>query len=371
MYEIGQVSRITGLSPHRLRAWEKRYNIQPSARSQTGRRLYDQGTIDRIKLLKRCSESGHRLPNLAALTMEQLRSLAKDALQTGEASAIGFPGLAPKTQQRNVLKLALVNIDQSQIEQVRRSHECRFETLSLSPMQGSLSAASKTLLKSAASTAQNTDASHVALAANLETLQGDVLESCKELLAAGIPVMLCYHFGQRAMCANLEALGVTLHKAPLQTRWLTSFIDQHPAAQETEHDFNSKQNTQPYCEPRFSLEALRHIYQTATTLGCECPNHLSEILLKLNAFETYSAQCPSKDPQDVALHKHIFEQTAHARTLLEALLEKVLIFENMPKHPPEETSDPSVRGKLEGDNLRDIEKDEEGDNEGSNEGGNE
>ena len=69
------VVRRTGLSPHVIRMWEKRYGAVTPARTETRRRLYTETEIARLVLLRQATRLGHSISQVAALPTEQLRIL--------------------------------------------------------------------------------------------------------------------------------------------------------------------------------------------------------------------------------------------------------------------------------------------------------
>jgi len=71
-YPIRVVATRTGLSPHVLRAWERRYRVVVPSRSEGGQRLYSDLDIERLRKLRRLVEAGHAISRLAGLTLEQL-----------------------------------------------------------------------------------------------------------------------------------------------------------------------------------------------------------------------------------------------------------------------------------------------------------
>jgi DNA-binding transcriptional MerR regulator/methylmalonyl-CoA mutase cobalamin-binding subunit len=87
---IKVVAHRTGLSPHIIRMWERRYACVAPHRSTTNRRMYSEEDIERFRLLRLATESGHRISEVATLTPARLREL----VQTDVA------GIAP----RSVLK---------------------------------------------------------------------------------------------------------------------------------------------------------------------------------------------------------------------------------------------------------------------------
>ena len=75
-FEIQYVARRTGLSPHRIRAWERRYGVVAPVRARNNRRLYSESDIDRLTLLRHAVDAGHRIAAAAAMSDEALIRLA-------------------------------------------------------------------------------------------------------------------------------------------------------------------------------------------------------------------------------------------------------------------------------------------------------
>ena len=79
MYPVQVVVRQTGLTPHLLRAWERRYAAVRPTRSASGRRVYSDLDVRRLKLLSRITKQGHPIGSVATLPDEVLENLAKQA----------------------------------------------------------------------------------------------------------------------------------------------------------------------------------------------------------------------------------------------------------------------------------------------------
>lgn len=77
-YAIGAVARKTGLTVHTLRAWERRYGVVEPQRSGGGSRLYSTSDIVRLRLLRRATDAGHSIGQIAELDVEALRDLLRD-----------------------------------------------------------------------------------------------------------------------------------------------------------------------------------------------------------------------------------------------------------------------------------------------------
>jgi DNA-binding transcriptional MerR regulator len=74
-YSIKYVSTITGLSEHRIRAWEKRYQLLTPERSQKGRRLYNDEDIETLSAIGKLIEKGAKIGELAPMSTKELNEL--------------------------------------------------------------------------------------------------------------------------------------------------------------------------------------------------------------------------------------------------------------------------------------------------------
>jgi len=82
-FTIANVEKETGLSKDTLRMWERRYGFPAPERDPGGDRVYPAAQVERLRLIKRLIDQGHRPGHLMALSPEALRSLP--ARDTGPA----------------------------------------------------------------------------------------------------------------------------------------------------------------------------------------------------------------------------------------------------------------------------------------------
>ncbi|MEM1416134.1 MAG: MerR family transcriptional regulator [Myxococcota bacterium] len=71
-YRIGTVARLTGVDPHTIRAWERRYGAIAPRRTEGGTRLYSEGDVQRLRLLKAVTDAGDAIGVVATLVDEEL-----------------------------------------------------------------------------------------------------------------------------------------------------------------------------------------------------------------------------------------------------------------------------------------------------------
>jgi DNA-binding transcriptional MerR regulator len=76
-YSLGLVSRLTGLSPHVLRAWERRYGAVEPLRTEGGTRRYRESDLARLRLIQAAVGAGHPIGDVARLDEAELRRRAR------------------------------------------------------------------------------------------------------------------------------------------------------------------------------------------------------------------------------------------------------------------------------------------------------
>lgn len=86
-HAIKAVSQRTGLSPHVIRVWEKRYGVVRPTRTGTNRRLYSEEEVQRLELLRHATQAGHNISQAARLPNDKLRELMMGATAASTASA--------------------------------------------------------------------------------------------------------------------------------------------------------------------------------------------------------------------------------------------------------------------------------------------
>lgn len=74
-HPINVVARRSGLSTHLIRMWERRYKTVEPERTESGRRLYSEKDIQRLILLRRATEMGESISQVAVLSDEDLIEL--------------------------------------------------------------------------------------------------------------------------------------------------------------------------------------------------------------------------------------------------------------------------------------------------------
>lgn len=81
-HPIKTVAWQTGLSPHVIRAWEKRYQTVQPTRSEGKQRLYSTADIERLTVLRQATEAGFSIGTIASLPTESVQALLMKAVGT-------------------------------------------------------------------------------------------------------------------------------------------------------------------------------------------------------------------------------------------------------------------------------------------------
>ena len=77
-HPIRVAAQRAGLSPAALRAWERRYGAVEPQRSETGRRLYSDADVRRLRLLSEAVAAGRGISLVADLSNEALEELLRE-----------------------------------------------------------------------------------------------------------------------------------------------------------------------------------------------------------------------------------------------------------------------------------------------------
>ncbi len=75
LISIGELSKLTGITTHTLRMWEKRYGAPKAQRLPSGHRRYPKRDVPRLRAIAKALDSGYRASKVVTGTLEQLQSL--------------------------------------------------------------------------------------------------------------------------------------------------------------------------------------------------------------------------------------------------------------------------------------------------------
>jgi len=115
IYTIRYVSQRTGLTSHVIRAWEKRYEAVVPHRSPKNRRLYSEEDVQRLQLLKKATDAGHSISQVAQLDSTELLDLTQR----------GGTTLTSRTPENNARSLPPSAKNSRPLQQSKKNDHCK------------------------------------------------------------------------------------------------------------------------------------------------------------------------------------------------------------------------------------------------------
>ncbi len=304
-YRIGTVSKLTGVDPHTIRAWERRYRAIVPRRTDGGTRLYGDGDVHRLRLLKAVTDAGDAIGVVANLSDGDLRA---------RLAALAGAGDATRGPSASSGRVRVLVIGRGIAERLRERTELEIAR-EAETIEGLLDA------KGAQALVLHLTALGPAPSIALERLQG----------ATGVhTAVVLYEFATRRTLAELARRGAALLRGPLAPAELESSIADLLALARVPRPATpaAAQDDDPP-ERLFDDAQLVRLRDIASSVQCECPNHLATLVESLVAFEAYSRRCESVDAEDADLHGRLARGTGRARAVMEALLVDLMEYDDL------------------------------------------
>ena len=88
LYRIGAFAKRTGITPECLRAWERRYGLEPAERAGKTR-FYSEAQVERLSAIKGLIDQGHPVSALIHLPDAELRRRLRSAAVAPRPEAVG------------------------------------------------------------------------------------------------------------------------------------------------------------------------------------------------------------------------------------------------------------------------------------------
>lgn len=308
MHRTGVAARLAGLPVETLRVWERRYALSDTDRSVHGQRLYSPEQVRRLGLLKQLVDQGHPIGVLAGLPMRQLEDMT--ASQTLPAAAT-----------KQLIRVALLG--ESLIRRIAAGGR---DSLGL------IVRASCNQLAQAESVLQNADAD--LLLVEMSELDDSAVPriAAARRACGAVAVVVLYRFCASATIRQLRAQDCLVARVPPELGELVLLC--RAALANARPPLRERRPVAEAPRPRrFSDEALLSMAAAASSVDCECPRHLADILITLGSFERYSAQCASRNEADAQLHQALQAAAGQALSILESAMERLARAEGLPLPP--------------------------------------
>lgn len=320
-YKIGAVSKITGIGTETLRAWERRYQAVVPGRSESGDRVYSSEDLTKLFLLKNLSDAGNSIGTIARLSVQELKGKWENSVQLSEQRSDqmnAHDGQMAKNQLCRVLLLG--------------------EDFPLRVMDGMSDFDGIELLGHADSIEdwkQQDPASlvHVAIIERPTINEATRKFVSKLLKDMGVwHVIVLYGFGSQIEINQLQSPQVSAIRSSIDVYELARLCMDRSGGDSK--NLLASDSSTVYLEDslptrRYSSKQLGSLARISSSIQCECPKHLSDLIKSLVAFEIYSAECENKNDRDAELHAYLHATSAQSRAILEDALAHVIKHENI------------------------------------------
>ena len=308
-YGIGAVAKMTGLTDHTIRVWERRYGAVKTQRLPNGRRVYSAADVEKLGILKRLTDQGFSIGQIAGSSVEELREHVE---RVSDLSAAAVPE-----------QIGLAVLGENLPSQLGRQDR------DLSPLD----------VRIADSNKDRFAADLGCQPVDLVVLESPILneETVKQLIdykkkSGADRGIIIYSFGRTRDVDLARQSNIVVLRGPVDVDQLHAAAIQSFSRASVDKRKVEKQATGKPVDwgltdriaPRlFNQQQLSILANTSSAIDCECPKHLAQLVSDLSAFEIYSANCANRDDDDAALHRYLHQTTARARSLIEVALEKV------------------------------------------------
>lgn len=309
LYGIGAVAKLTGLTDHTIRVWERRYGAVVAQRAPNGRRLYTPADVDKLGLLKRLTDQGLSIGQIAGDSMDALRERAQSLSEFVTVPVPDHIGVAvlgdllPSQFAAHEHDVAPVDVRVADNNKDRFMADLAREAVDVVVLESPV-------------------------------LDPDVSGQLQEYMqrADAARGVIVYGFGRARDIDSARDSRIVALRAPVDIEEIRAAIlrayvpgassrprnKPEPSVPAAAWDFAG-----PIAARRFNNEQLATLVRASTTIDCECPHHLAQLVGDLTAFEVYSANCANRNEEDAALHRYLHQTTARARVLIEDALERV------------------------------------------------
>ena len=307
-YGIGAVAKLTGLTDHAIRVWERRYSAVVARRAANGRRVYGPADVEKLRLLKSLTDRGVSIGQIAGDTVDALRERVRNMSEIVSATIPERLGVA-------ILGDLLPGLFAD-------------ETRDIAPVQILLADTHRdTFIADLAR--QDVDV----IVVECPVLDSRIIEQLQDYMeqAGASKGVLVYNFGRSrdidtACDSNMIALRSPVSIDELRAAIMRAYTPPaavRPKAAQPETAKPGWRLSGSIPPRRFNHQQLARLTRASTAIDCECPHHLAQLVGDLTAFEVYSAQCANRDEEDAKLHRYLHQTTAQARALIEGALQRV------------------------------------------------
>lgn len=323
-HRSGAVARMLRMPVATLRVWERRYGLTRPALSPSGQRLYSADDVRRLALIKQLTDLGHAIGALAPLDMPALQRVAATHAHAQAVTQKGGPLDAVPVASVRPWRLAVIGAALgARLQRPALLRRLGRPVLLLGPFGDAGQAA-------AALRSTEVDALLIH-EPQLHEGWSTAIDAAAPALE-GVPKAVLYGFAAEPVCEALASAGTALLREPqpdaVLAQWLHSLAAAADLAPRPAPNPLSPA-TEAVPPRRWDDAALVEFAGRSSTIACECPRHVAELLVQLSHFEAYSTQCEHRNVADAELHAFLGRVAAASRARFEAALEHVALHEGL------------------------------------------
>lgn len=300
LYGIGTVARLTGVKADTLRIWERRYDLGASLKSASGRRQYTQADLEHLQLISALVSSGTRIGEIATSERRTLEVLLrthggpyKDQMPEPKPRMVFLGNALCDWLEEH--QGCLVNID------------ARLGSCSMSVLDPQL--------------LENPGVVD-GLVVECEALGAETLDklcTLKDLF--GTENILVLHRGSNVRwLEQLASSGYSTSVFPPDPGFLAFHLKRVGAEKASSPGSENLGDLVQVKSRLYSESELTAARKLESTLDCECPRHITDLVRALATFEEYAAGCSVENWQEASLHACLYAYTGQARWLMEKAL---------------------------------------------------
>ena len=308
LHKIGAVSHLSGVPTPTLRIWETRYDTFKPHKTESKHRLYSDDDVLKATLLKRLTENGHSISSIARLSHAELNDLLQK--QNAANPKIRLTGESGGTVSMAIVGLALAG----RIESKKFTLDFQHSDIRVNHIYSSLNQA---LSSPPPQKSQ-------LLLIHCNSLHAGVQVDIHRLaeMHGAQQVIVLYNFGQESVIDAMKRCAMMVRREPISDADLADLINSLLLIDSTQ--MPSGLTPGVLIPPRkFNDMTLMRVAAISSSVLCECPRHVAEIIAQLASFEQYSHDCLNKSSEDAHLHAYLSSVSGSARALFESALEMV------------------------------------------------
>ncbi len=308
LHKIGAVSSLSGVPTPTLRVWEVRYATFTPLKTQGRHRLYSDDDVLKATLLKRLTEQGHAISNIANLSSQALNNLLMQQQSSNRIQV--HRQLEDRTISMAIVGLALAGrIESKKLTLSFNNHEIKVADI-FNDLSDALGAEFEQptqilLIK--------TNSLHAGIEVDIHKLA----QRCQAL-----QVIVLYNYGQQNIIESMKFSGMIVRREPISDSDLADLINSVLLV-------GAEQKNSGFVvgavipQRKYSDATLAKVAAISSNVLCECPRHVAEIIAQLASFEQYTHECLNKSTEDAHLHAYLSSVSGSARALFESALEMV------------------------------------------------